>query len=418
MKASGRSLPPIGLFACLVQGAPIFCSIKGQIVQRVEDEVLAARMTGGCRGDHLGTAGLITTSSTRSPPLIEHLTMAEGHGHGIIGAAVRTSDSELDPPKGAYRRPIVGIARQGAAQENVQDDPASRRFADGLLVATQLATPMALGAAGFKMREHRSRCREPLARGADQEVPLSASADDQVPRPCPSRSPCRGSAEPVLEQIVGLAQPQDAEDAPTFAARLPSPGCGQPRSVRCCHSRIDRGDAADRRQTPRVAVAEGFRAPRIGRKKASIRLWGRSIPSPTRKLDLPFRAADTRPAPRRSHRLGVTGYGTAARTSLYAIRSLSDLPQNVVLHNGVTAAREAVLIPQARRCASQCAVASGLADRLPRSSIEDSCRCRRPDPSCWTPTLRAGLRRYPGGPICRQNRPRVLRSCKHRRLLE
>ena len=181
-------------------------------------------------GDHLGPAAdhhLIDVAPD------EHLTVAVGHGHGIVVAAV-THQRQRTRPSRALIAGIIGSRRQW--QENLTIP--LETLADGLLVAAQ---PRRLAPAAL-FGESIVEGREALGtRDGDQEVPpdeadqsLDLALVVALARP----------AEPVLEQIVGLKLREDARSLP-----LPiRPGSGQPPAWCCRTGWI--GGRRRRRQTP------------------------------------------------------------------------------------------------------------------------------------------------------------------------
>ena len=78
----------------LVEGADLLLD-QGQVMQRVEDQVLAV-VGPAVPGDHLGPAAdhhLIDVAPD------EHLTVAVGHGHGIVVAAVTHQRQRTRPSR-------------------------------------------------------------------------------------------------------------------------------------------------------------------------------------------------------------------------------------------------------------------------------------------------------------------------------
>ena len=219
-------------------------------MQRVEDQVLAV-VGPAVPGDHLGPAAdhhLIDVAPD------EHLTVAVGHGHGIVVAAV-THQRQRTCPSRALIAGIIGSRRQW--QENLTIP--LETLADGLLVAPQprRLTPAAL------FGESIVEGREALGtRDGDQEVPpdeadqsLDLALVVALARP----------AEPVLEQIVGLKLREDARSLPLPIAQ--DPGNRQLGVV----VQDGSGDAAEEGKRRVVAIAECFgRLRRIGRNKATI----------------------------------------------------------------------------------------------------------------------------------------------------
>ena len=202
-------------------------------------------------GDHLGPAAdhhLIDVAPD------EHLTVAVGHGHGIVVAAV-THQRQRTRPSRALIAGIIGSRRQW--QENLTIP--LETLADGLLVAPQ---PRRLAPAAL-FGESIVEGREALGtRDGDQEVPpdeadqsLDLALVVALARP----------AEPVLEQIVGLKLREDARSLPLPIAQ--DPGNRQLGVV----VQDGSGDAAEEGKRRVVAIAECFgRLRRIGRNKATI----------------------------------------------------------------------------------------------------------------------------------------------------
>ena len=189
----------------LVEGADLLLD-QGQVMQRVEDQVLAV-VGPAVPGDHLGPAAdhhLIDVAPD------EHLTVAVGHGHGIVVAAV-THQRQRTRPSRALIAGIIGSRRQW--QENLTIP--LETLADGLLVAPQ---PRRLAPAAL-FGESIVEGREALGtRDGDQEVPpdeadqsLDLALVVALARP----------AELVLEQIVGLKLREDARSLPLPIAQDP-----------------------------------------------------------------------------------------------------------------------------------------------------------------------------------------------------
>ena len=224
----------------------------------------------------------------------EHLTVAVGHGHGIVVAAV-THQRQRTRPSRALIAGIIGSRRQW--QENLTIP--LETLADGLLVAPQ---PRRLAPAAL-FGESIVEGREALGtRDGDQEVPpdeadqsLDLALVVALARP----------AEPVLEQIVGLKLREDARSLPLAIAQ--DPGNRQLGVV----VQDGSGDAAEEGKRRVVAIAECFgRLRRIGRNKATItvgKVEGKEV-------DLAVTRRRSPPSPRRSPPGRDRGNGRVART--------------------------------------------------------------------------------------------------------